>query len=95
MGHDRRIKCMQVAIMQKRNLKVTLGQAGFNFVQVQASLTDQPALRVVNFDFRPNTGKKPFWIGPIDVAAIGQAQSQPNLPFKGKIIRRPQLKAVT
>ena len=80
--------------MEKRNLKVTLGQTGFNIVQVKARLSEQPTIRIVNFDFRPNIGKKPFWIGPIDVSAIGHAQATPKLPFKGKIIRRPKLTAV-
>ena len=80
--------------MQKRSLKVTLGQTGFNLVQVKASLSASPALRIVNFDFRPNTGKKPFWIGPADIASIEHAQSTPTLPFKGKTFHRPRLRAV-
>ena len=71
--------------MQKRNVKVSMGKTGFHFFQVKVANTPRPSIRVMNYDFRPNTGKKPFTQALINVSAIGDAQRRPVIEFAGDV----------
>ncbi len=76
--------------MRKKSLKVSLGKVGFHFFQVQVGRTPRPSIRVMNYDFRPNTGKRPFSQALINVSSIGDAQRRPNIVFTGDVIVEPQ-----
>ena len=69
--------------MRKKSLKVSLGKVGFHFFQLKIGRTPRPSIRVMNYDFRPNTGKKPFSQALVNVSAIGDAQRHPVIAFKG------------
>ncbi|AUJ64659.1 hypothetical protein B9057_10250 [Aestuarium zhoushanense] len=74
--------------MRKKSLKVSLGKVGFHFFQLKIGRTPRPSIRVMNYDFRPNTGKKPFSQALVNVSAIGDAQRHPVLAFKGEVVSR-------
>lgn len=74
--------------MRKKSLKVSLGKVGFHFFQLKIGRTPRPSIRVMNYDFRPNTGKKPFSQALVNVSAIGDAQRHPVLAFKCEVVSR-------
>ncbi|WP_194096247.1 hypothetical protein [Marivivens aquimaris] len=65
--------------MRKKGLKVSMGKTGFHFWQVKIGRTPAPSIRVMNYDFRPNTGKRPFSQALLNVSAIGDAQKRPTI----------------
>ncbi|MEY2961630.1 MAG: hypothetical protein RLZ60_1460 [Pseudomonadota bacterium] len=77
--------------MRKKSLKVSLGKVGFHFFQLKIGRTPRPSIRVINYDFRPNTGKKPFSQALVNVSAIGDAQRHPVLAFKGEVVSREMI----
>lgn len=74
--------------MRKTIVKANLGNTGFHFCQVKLKGTVAPSVRVMNFDFRPNTGERPFSYVAINVSAIADAQRNPVIPFGKRVSRK-------
>ena len=75
--------------MRKKSLKVSMGKVGFHFFQVRVGKTPRPSIRVMNYDFRPNTGKRPFTQALVDVSSIGDAQRRPTIAWENVVAAEP------
>lgn len=75
--------------MRKIGLKVSFASTGFHFWQVKIGRTPAPSIRVMNYDFRPNTGKRPFTQALVDLTALADAERRPVIPFQGEVVVAP------
>lgn len=75
--------------MRKTSIKAYIKHTGFHFFQLQLRSSIKPTIRVMNYDMRPNTGKRPFEVGLIDVSVIADAQANPTIRYGERVRSEP------
>ncbi len=75
--------------MRKMSIKAYVKHTGFHFFQLQLRSSIKPTIRVMNYDMRPNTGKRPFEVGLVDVSVIADALANPKIRYGARVRSEP------